>query len=160
MSRTISHQMIYDAPIDRVTAMLADPEFRREVCAYQRYAKYDVTIEPQGDGMEVNIDQLRPTDGIPGFAKKIVGDTTNIVQHEVWSSPTRGDITVTIPGKPGDMRGTAVIVEENGQTVETVELTVKVGIPLISGKLEDFIGSMLLKALKAEGKVGAKYLAR
>jgi hypothetical protein len=58
------------------------------------------------------------------------------------------------------MTGTARIDEAHGVTTETVDLSVKVGIPLIGGKLEDLISGLLLKALKAENKVGRDYLAR
>ncbi len=163
MSRTIRFEMAYDAPLDAVAAMLGDPAFREEVCRFQGVTKVDVSIEPQGtDGAakDVRIDQWQPTAGVPSFAKKIVGDETNIVQEEHWSSATHGDITVTIPGKPGDMRGTAVLTETATGTLEVVELTVKVKIPVVGGKLEGLVGDLLLKALKAEYKVGRDYLAR
>ena len=159
MSKTIRHELRYDAPLAAVTAMLADPAFREEVCTYQRVTKVDVTITVDGDTKDVRVDQWQPTQGMPSFAKKIVGEETNILQEEHWSSPTHGDITITIPGKPGRMSGTATIVEEGATTVETVELTVKVNIPLVGGKLEGLIADLLLKALKAENKVGIRYLS-
>ncbi len=164
MAKTITYQMQYDAPVETVAAMLGDPEFRKEVCALQRVTRVDVTVEPLGaageGGKEVTIDQWQPTQGMPSFAKKIVGDETNIIQHERWTSTTHGDITVTIPGKPGEMTGTADLAEVDGGTVESVELTIKVKIPLVAGKLENLIGDLLLKALKAEQTAGRAYLSR
>ncbi|GAA5143210.1 DUF2505 domain-containing protein [Nocardioides marinquilinus] len=161
MAKTIRHEMHYDASIDQVAAMLADPAFREEVCRSQGVTKVEVDVTPGADGAkQVRIDQWQPTQGVPGFAKKIVGDETNIVQEESWTSATHGDITVTIPGKPGDMKGTAVLVEDGAGVVETVELTVKVKIPVVGGKLEGLIADLLLKALKAENRVGRDYLSR
>ena len=160
MSKTIKHELTYDAPVEAVTAMLADPAFREEVCRYQKFTRYDVTVDVDGETKKVVIDQWQPTQGMPSFAKKIVGDETNIVQEEHWTSPTYGDITVTIPGKPGTMTGTAVVAASGAGTVETVTLTVKVNIPLVGGKLEGLIADLLLKALKAENKVGRDYLSR
>ncbi len=160
MSKTIRHEMPYDAPVETVAAMLADPAFREEVCRSQGSTRIDVSVDVDGDTKDVRIDQWMPTAGVPSFAKRIVGDETNIVQTEAWSSPTLGDITVTIPGKPGDMTGTATLVEDGAGTVETVELTIKVKIPVVGGKLEGLIGDLLLKALKAEHKVGRGYLSR
>jgi hypothetical protein len=160
MTKQLVHEMTYDAPADQVTAMLADPAFREEVCDFMGVLRKTVVIEPVGEGMHVTIDQWQPTTGVPSFAKKFVGDETNIVQHEIWSTPQLGDITVTIPGKPGDMSGTARISEAHGVTTESVRMAVKVGIPLIGGKLENFIAGLLLKALKAENKVGRDYLSR
>ncbi|WP_323791135.1 DUF2505 domain-containing protein [Nocardioides sp.] len=160
MSKTITHELSYDAPIDAVTAMLADPAFREEVCRYQRCVRYDVAIDVSGETKKVRIDQWQPTKGMPSFAKKIVGEETNVVQEETWTSPTHGDLKMSIPGKPGDMSGTASIAESGVGTVETVTLTVKVNIPLVGGKLEGLIADLLLKALKAENKVGRDYLSR
>ncbi|WP_139984301.1 DUF2505 domain-containing protein [Nocardioides litoris] len=159
MAKTIRYEMAYDAPVERVAAMLADPKFREDVCAYQGVTKVEVTIDVDGETKEVTVDQVQPTAGVPSFAKKIVGDETNIVQRESWSSPTHGDVTVTIPGKPGEMTGTAVLTPTDAGTLEVVELTVKVKIPIVSGKLESLIGDLLLKALKAEYKVGRDYLS-
>lgn len=159
MPRSIDFEMHYDAPVAEVAAMLADPEFRRQVCALQGVTKVDVTVEPDGEGKHVVIDQWQPTRGLPSIATKIVGDETNIVQDERWSSASQGDITVTIPGKPGDMRGTAVLREVDGGTVESVEMTIKVKIPVVGGKLEGIIGDLLLKALKAEQRAGRTYLS-
>lgn len=160
MTKQLEHDLTYDAPADRVTAMLADPAFREEVCDFMGVLRKEVEIEPVGEGMHVTIDQWQPTTGIPSFAKKFVGDETNIVQREIWSTPLLGDITVTIPGKPGTMSGTARISEADGVTTESVRMAVKVGIPLVGGKLEDLIAGLLLKALKAENKVGRDYLSR
>ena len=160
MSKRLKHELTYDAPVDAVAAMLADPAFREEVCDYQRVISRKVTVTPSGDGMDVVIDMVQPARGIPGFAQKFVGDTINIVQSESWSSPTQGDITITIPGKPGEMSGTAVLVASGSGTVETVDLTVKVNIPLVGGKLEGLIAGLLEKALVAENTVGRDWLTR
>ncbi len=58
------------------------------------------------------------------------------------------------------MTGTASLAPIPEGTMETVELTVKVGIPLLGGKLEDLIAGLLLKALRAEHTVGRDYLSR
>ncbi|WP_148613736.1 DUF2505 domain-containing protein [Nocardioides rubriscoriae] len=161
MPKSIRYEMAYDAPVETVAAMLADPTFREDVCRFQGVTQVEATVEVAGDTKKVKVDQMQPTAGVPSFAKKIVGDETNIVQEESWSSLTHADITVTIPGKPGDMSGTVTLAPTDaGGTLEAVDLTIKVKIPLVAGKLESLIGDLLLKALKAEYKVGRDYLAR
>ena len=162
MTKRLVHELTYDASADAVAAMLADPAFREEVCDVQGVLRRTVTVD--GDAasgsMDVTIDQVQAADGIPSFAKKFVGDEINIVQEETWTSPTHGDITVTIPGKPGEMSGTVRLAESGGATTETVALDIKVGIPLVGGKIEALIAGLLLKALKAENRVGRDYLSR
>jgi hypothetical protein len=160
MSKRLRHDLTYDAPMAEVAEMLADTSFREDVCEYQGVKRAMVSIDSDDNGMEVTIDQVQAAQGIPSFARKFVGDEINIVQQESWSSPTEGDITVTIPGKPGEMKGTARLAESGGVTIETVDLTVKVNIPLVGGKIEGLIADLLLKALKAENTVGRDYLSR
>ena len=160
MAKQITHEMTYDASLAEVAAMLADADFRREVCARQGVLRSQVEVTPRGEGVHVLIDQVQAAQGIPSFARKFVGDEIQIVQEEEWGSADRADVTVTIPGKPGDMTGTATLAESGATTTERVELTVKVGIPLVGGKLEGLIADLLLKALKTEEKVGREWLAR
>ena len=161
MSTRIVHELIYDAPVEAVAAMLADKAFREEVCVAQRATKYDVSVEGEpGDPMKVHIDLWQPTDKVPSFAKKFVGAETNIVQTETWTSATHGDIHVTIPGKPGQIVGTAVLEERDGGTVETVTLDITVKIPLVAGKIEELLGKLFGSALRAENRTGVAYLAR
>lgn len=160
MSKRISHELTYHAPLAAVAAMLGDPAFREEVCDRQHVLRRTVTVTPAGAGKEVVVDQVQPADGIPSFAKKLVGDEINIVQREIWTDAERGDVFVTIPGKPGDMTGTVRLEERDGRTVETVKLEIKVGIPLVGGKVEGLIGDLLLKALAKENEVGRDYLSR
>lgn len=159
--KTIRHEMRYDgATPGQVYAMLADPAFREAVCEYQQYPRRTVTITPQGDGMQVKVDQYRPADGVPGFARKLVGEEINIVQEETWTSPTDAALTVTIPGKPGDIRGTVHLAGDADGTTETVSVEVVANIPLIGRKIEDFIAGLLTRALKAETKVGVRWLSQ
>jgi hypothetical protein len=160
MPKRLTHELTYDAPMADVAEMLADTSFREEVCEFQGVKRAMVSIDSDDNGMEVTIDQVQAAHGIPSFAKKFVGDEINIVQREYWSSPTEGDINVTIPGKPGEMAGTARLSESGGVTTEKVDMTVKVNLPLVGGRIEGLIADLLLKALKAENVVGRDYLSR
>lgn len=159
--KSINYDLRYDgARAEQVYAMLQDPAFREQVCDFQGVLSKTVSITAAGDGMSVKIDQVQAAQGIPSFAKKFVGEEINIVQEEQWSSPTAATVTVTIPGKPGDMSGDVLVAEDDAGTTETVRMDVKVGIPLIGGKIEGLIADLLTKALRAENKVGREWLSR
>lgn len=160
MAKQLTHDLTYDAPLADVAAMLADPAFRAEVCDRQRVLRHEVQITGAGAGMRVSVDQVQSASGIPSYAKKIVGDEINIVQTESWSSESAGIVDVDIPGKPGDISGTIAMVESGGVTTETVSFNIKVGIPLVGGKVEGLVLDLLRKALQAENAVGRDYLSR
>ena len=50
MSTQLVHDLTYDAPVEAVSAMLADPSFREEVCHSIGVTKVEVTVE---DGPEL-----------------------------------------------------------------------------------------------------------
>jgi hypothetical protein len=160
MTKKLNHETTYDASLDAVAAMLADPAYREEVAAAQSSMRTTVEIDGSGAGMSVLVDQLQPAEGLPGFAKKFVGHEINIVQREEWTALDRADLQVTIPGKPGEMTGSVTLAESDGTTTYTVDVAIKVSIPLVGGKVEGLIGDMLRKALVVEGKVGRAYLSR
>lgn len=160
MTRTVTHRLTYDAPVERVAAMLRDADFRREVCDAIGMTRVKVTVQEDGDNAEIVLDQWQHTIGLPSFARRLVGDETNIIQAESWTGPAQGDIVVTVPSKPGDMSGTAVLSEEAGVTTETVSMTIHVGVPLVGGKIETMLGDMLLEALETENRLGRDYLSR
>ena len=158
--KKVSEELRYDgATIEQVHEMLATPAFREQVCESQGYIRHTVQLERDGKGMTVKIDQHQEARGIPGFARKFVGDEIHIVQTEDWTSPEKGNIHVTIPGKPGEMTGTALLTEDPDGTTETVNMTVKVNIPLVGSKIEGLIADLLGKALRAEHRVGVQWLA-
>ncbi len=159
MSKRLTHDLTYDAPLADVAAMLADRAFRERVCDAQGVLRHDVSIEPSGEGKHVRIDQVQAARGLPSFAAKFVGDQIQIVQDEEWSTAEHALLTVAIPGKPGEMAGTITLVESGGVTTETVDLTIKVGIPLVGGKIEGVVADMMLRALKSEHRVGRDYLS-
>jgi hypothetical protein len=146
--------------VEEVRAMLADPAFRQAVCAYQAVEDSAVTIEEYDDGsMTVDLDRTYGSALVPSFARRFVGATIDLVQREEWTSPTEATFEVAIPGKPGEMNGTARLVQSGPDAVETVQMDVRVGIPLVGGKLEDLVAGLLEDAFRAENKVGLKWLA-
>lgn len=164
MAKTITHDLTYDAPPAAVYAMLTDPSFREEVCRRSGVLRQEVSVQPAGgdlsSGATVRIDQWQPAAGLPSFATKLVGDEIEIVQEETWTSPTEATVVVTIPGRPGDMSGQVQLVDEGGRTVEKIDMTIRVNIPLVGGKIESLVGDMLLKSLRVENTVGREYLSR
>jgi hypothetical protein len=154
--KRITHELSYPgATVEQVTGMLMTPAFREAVCDAQKdVLKREVGI----DGTTVTIDQTQGADRIPGFAKKFVGSEIRILQEERWTSPTHGDVTVTIPGKPGQIAGTVDVTGAGEGVTETVVLEIIVSIPFVGGKIESLIGDKLKSSLTTENRVGRTWL--
>lgn len=152
------HEQRYDAPPADVHAMLSDPTFREKVCLAQRATNATVSIEWDGQAMLVLVDQTRTSEGIPGFARKIVGDEIRIVQREDWSSSSQAALDVSIPGKPGQLTGTILVSGKGTGTSQIIEGDLKVSVPLLGGRLESLVSELLTNALEAELDVGRDWL--
>ena len=158
MATRLTYDLTYDAPLIAVGEMLMDAAFREQVCDAQLALRKTVTVGQDGGGMKVVVDMVQAAQGIPGFAKRFVGDEIQLVQTEQWSDIENARVDVVIPGKPGQMSGTVELRESGGTTTETVDMEIRVSIPLVGGKIEALIAGLLLKALKAENAVGRQYL--
>jgi len=154
MSTRLHHELAYDADPATVSTMMRDAAFRERVCTALRVVRATVTSKDD----VVTIEQTQASKGVPSFAKKFVGEEITIVQTETWGSPIAADVTVAIPGKPGEARGTTVVAATGDGTTVTVVLDIKVGLPLVGGKIEALIRDLLLKALQREHTTGRAWL--
>ena len=160
MTQHVTHRLTYDAPAAEVYRMLTTASFREQVGARMRVLSVEASVTEDAAATVVRIAQVQPAKGLPSFATRIVGDTIEIDQVERWTSDRHADVELVIPGKPGRISGTARLEEADGTTTEVVELDVKVGIPLVGGRLEGLVADMLVKALEAENATGRDYLSR
>jgi uncharacterized protein YndB with AHSA1/START domain len=152
------HEVSYAASPDRVFAMLADPAFREAACAAQGVLSAEVELRRNGNGFSLTIDQLQKTDDLPSFARSVTGDSTRVVQREVWADTTGGTLKLESPGKPSGVSGTITLRPEGSGTVEIVELDITVKVPLIGGKLEKLLADKVRAGMDAEHGVGVTWL--
>ena len=153
------HTNSYSAPSSQVLAMLTTPEFRERVCEHQQALEHSVKITVGAGGATVVITRTQSMQGAPGIARKMTGDSVQVVQREVWGAGQRADFSMEIPGKPGYLRGTVELRDTGeGSCQEVFTGEVKVNVPLVGGKLEGMVGDMLRRALQSEGRVGAAWL--
>jgi hypothetical protein len=155
----IRHELRYDAPPAEVYAMLTDPAFRTRVGESMDVASQDISVTPTGSGVDVRIDMEQRTKGLPGFARKIVGDRTRVIQSESWQVEQGADLEVAIPGKPGHIRGRTTLAADGSGTLETFEGEATISIPFVGGKLEGLIERLFIAGMDNEQQVGARWLA-
>jgi uncharacterized protein YndB with AHSA1/START domain len=155
----LRHEIRYDASVEEVYAMLSEPDFRRRSCAAMGAVSAEVSIEPVGEGMTVLVDQVQRTDGVPAFARKLVGETTRAVQHEVWSDHGNATLRVTTPGKPTEISGRLTLTADGASTVETFEGDVRVRMPLVGGKFESLLAGLFRSGMNKEHTAGVAWLA-
>lgn len=157
--KKFQHINAYPASPEQVLAMLTDQSFRDQVGVAQGALENSVEVTGSGVGAEVSIQQKQATQGVPSFAKKVAGDSVEVVHREHWTSPTTADFSIVMPGKPGELKGTVTLRPTADGCEQVYDGEVKVGIPLIGGKLEGLIETLMKKAFREEGRTGVAWLA-
>jgi hypothetical protein len=155
-------ELSYAASTDEVFAMLCDEAFRGEVCESTLATSHEVAITEAPQGTTVRVTRRMPA---PDIARRFVGSTLEIVHVEQWGGAApggtrRAKLTVELPGKPASMVGAVDLAPADGGTLQTISGVVKVKIPMIGGRLEKELARAILAAVREEGKVGRRWLAR
>lgn len=109
-----------------------------------------------GDGViDVVTTQVLRSDRMPALVTQFHRGDLRIRREERWEPIVDGSATATITGSildsPASLTGTAVLEPlDNGGARLKFRATVEVKIPLVGGKLENFIGTQLVELLIRE----------
>lgn len=144
----------YAKDVDTVFGLFHDPDFMK--VKYEGIGARNVEVlECAGSEGRYTVKVKRevPAD-VPSLLKKFLNPWNTIVQSETWEGkaggPYRCKLAVEIAGVPVGMGGEMELRSQDGGCVNDVRLEVKCGIPLIGGKLADFVGGDAEKATQAE----------
>jgi hypothetical protein len=112
------------------------------------------TERPDG-GVDIAVSRELPS-GVPGFLEKFLPKDGRVVQKEHWGAPDAdgrctGTWSVDIPGAPAKLGGTSFVEPLGAGSVQQIDGTVKVPVPIIGGKAEQFIADMTTKLMGKEG---------
>jgi Protein of unknown function (DUF2505) len=116
----------------------------------------EVDLEKPGGGILVKTTQVLRVDRLPGMVTQFHPGDLSIVREEKWSPVSDGTATATvsgsIPGAPVTLTGTAVLAPADDGAGSRLAFTVavEVRIPLVGGKVENYIGNQLVELLIAE----------
>jgi hypothetical protein len=110
-----------------------------------------------GDGsIDVITTQVLRSDRLPAVVTQFHRGDLRIRREERWEPVSNGSATATVTGSildsPASLSGTAVLepVPESGSARMTLRASVEVRIPLVGGKLENFIRNQLVELLIRE----------
>ena len=108
------------------------------------------------DGIDIVTTQRLRADRLPGVVTQFHRGDLSLVREETWSPIRDGQATATIKltiiDAPATLSGTAVLApaKSGGGSRLEFKATVQVNVPLVGGKIENFIGSQLVELLIAE----------
>lgn len=126
----------------------------------------DATLDSMTVGSDGLIDVITTqtlwSSRLPALVAQFHHGDLSFVREETWSPMRDRQSTATvrgsIPGAPVMLSGTATLAQREAGSHLDLTVSVEVRIPLVGGKVENFIGSQLVELLIAEQRFTSEWL--
>jgi hypothetical protein len=117
------------------------------------YSLDSLVVDSDG-GIDIITTQTLRADRLPGVVTQFHRGDLRFVREETWSPVRDGQATATVKGSikgaPASLSGTAALGPAASGSRLTFRVDVEVRVPLVGGKIENFIGSQLVDLVIAE----------
>jgi Protein of unknown function (DUF2505) len=157
MPRSFDMATEYEGSVEQVHQAFSDEQYwlaRLADSGADDYSLDSMTVD--AEGIDIKTTQRLRADRLPGVVTQFHRGDLSIVRAEAWTPIRDGQATATIKlsiiGAPATLHGTAVLAPAKSAGGSRLEFkaTVQVDVPLVGGKIENFIGSQLVDLLIAE----------
>ncbi len=155
MATRFSHSARIDAHVESVFSAYGDEAYWRDrltTVGTDRDTLDDFSASD--DSITVTITQHIPDEDIPDVARKVLPGQLVIVRTSIYTGfdgeRFTGTAKAEAAGGLGMIDGGAEAVNQDGAALESVSGHVKVGVPLLGGKLEKLVVSHLNKLFESE----------
>lgn len=153
MSKKFTNTDPYDATVDQMWAMLSEEGYWR--AKYESMGAQNIVF-PTFEASDTEITMVNERDvpaDLPGFAKKIIGETNHVTQTEKWTRA--GDAAsateeILVKNIPGGTTGTMKISPSGAGSSWAADFDIKVSIPMVGGKLEGVLKDETASNFKQE----------
>ena len=156
----------YDHSAADVLNVLTDFECIRSKYEALGHSAVELVKRDESDDGAITVVTRRvvPLD-LPGFAKRVLSPKQTVTQTDTWSPPDakksrQGTFSVESKGAPVRVSGTLELTSKNArQCTNTTIVTIECKLPLIGGKIADFVGANAHTAVDHEQTWISTYLA-
>ncbi|BBZ06162.1 hypothetical protein MDOR_03310 [Mycolicibacterium doricum] len=157
MPRSFDLAADYQGTVEEVHRALRDERYwlARLADSGADHATLDGLSVGDDGSVDVTTTQVLRADRLPGVVAQFHRGDLSIQREERWTGVQDGrataSVTGSIPGAPVSLTGTAVLSPSGtgGSRLE-LKVTVEVRVPLVGGKIENFIGNGLVDLIIAE----------
>lgn len=156
MPRSFDMAADYDGTVDQIHRAFGDERYWLERLAWSGadHVTLDSMIAGADGAVEVITTQTLRADRLPGVVTQFHRGDLSFVRTERWAPIVGGCATAAvnglIPGAPATVTGSGVLAAAGAGSRLEFKATVEVRIPLVGGKVENFIGSQMVDLLIAE----------
>jgi hypothetical protein len=157
MPRSFDMATEYEGSVEQVHTAFSDEQYwlaRLADSGADDYSLDSMTVD--GEGIDIKTTQRLRAGRLPGVVTQFHRGDLSLVREELWTPIRDGQAAATIKlaiiGAPARLSGAAVLTPAKSGRGSRLEFkaTVQVDVPLVGGKIENFIGSQLVDLLIAE----------
>jgi hypothetical protein len=147
----------YEGSVEQVHQAFGDEQYwlaRLADSGADHHSLDSMTVD--ATGIDVVTTQTLRADRLPGVVTQFHRGDLSFVREETWTPILGGQASATVKGSitdaPATLSGTTVLApaKSGGGSRLEFKATVEVRVPLVGGKIENFIGSQLVELLIAE----------
>jgi uncharacterized protein DUF2505 len=157
MPRSFDMATEYGGSVEQVHLAFSDEQYWLARLADSGADDYSLdALTVNGQGIDIVTTQRLRADRLPAVVTQFHRGDLALVREEKWS-PIRDEqstatIQLTIVGAPATLSGDATLApaKSGGGSRLDFRATVQVNVPLVGGKIENFIGSQLVDLLIQE----------
>jgi hypothetical protein len=166
MPRSFDLAADYEGTVEQVHRALSDERYwlARLADSGADDATLDGMVVGDDGTIDVTTTQTLRADRLPGVVAQFHRGDLSIQREETWTGVQDGKATATvtgsIPGAPVTLTGSALLLPgaAGGSRLE-LKATVEVRVPLVGGKIENFIGNGLVDLIIAEQRFTTVWIA-
>lgn len=166
MPRSFDMAAEYEGSVEQVYRTFGDERYWLARLAESGADKttLDAMADTADGGVDVVTTQTLRADRLPAVVTQFHHGDLSFVREETWGPLVDGRATAvvkgSIPRAPATLTGTAVLRRRDDGTGARLEFcaTVEVKIPLVGGKVENFIGNQLVDLLIAEQRFTTEWI--
>ncbi|MEW5809460.1 MAG: DUF2505 domain-containing protein [Actinomycetota bacterium] len=165
MPRSFDMAAEYGGTVEQVHRAFSDEEYwlvRLEDSGADHATLDEMTVGADG-GLRIKTTQTLRADRLPAVVTQFHRGDLSFVREERWApvvdGRTTGTVTGSIPGAPAGLTGSAVLAPAAPGSRLALTATVEVRVPLVGGKIENFIGHQLVDLLIAEQRFTTVWIA-
>ncbi|HEV7648265.1 MAG TPA: DUF2505 domain-containing protein [Actinophytocola sp.] len=163
MATSLEHRSTFAATADVVFQTLVDEAFLTQRLR-DIGGKNAALLDHSRDGDRVTFRMRQGVDAsrLPGAVRSMLNGDLVVEREERWQpdgGAYAGRSRVSITGVPGDIEGRSRVAAAGSGTALVITAQVRVGIPLIGGKIEKVVAEQVGKLLATEGEYADKWLA-
>jgi hypothetical protein len=157
MPRSFDMATEYGGSVEQVHQAFSDEQYWLARLADSGADAYSLdTLTVDDSGIDIVTTQRLRSDRLPAVVTQFHRGDLALIREEKWApirdARSTATIALTVIGAPATLHGDAVLVSANSGTGSRLDFhaTVQVNVPLVGGKIENFIGSQLVDLLIAE----------